>query len=353
MTKLGANPEILVLARESRGITQEGLAKKIKINQSLLSKYENDIHEIPQQVVTDVAAVLNYPENLFYCTELNAMLGSSCLYHRKRKSLSVNELRRLQAMINLMRIRFKRLLRSCEIDTRYEFPYFSLTEYGAPERIAELTRQSWQLPMGPIKNLIAVIERAKGIVYPFHFGTQKLDAVSQYPDDMNPLFFINLDMPWDRIRFSLAHEIGHIIMHNSRVTDNQEEEANLFASAFLMPARDIMADLSDMSLQRAADLKIYWRVSMQALIMRAYNLDRISKIQYRRLFTELSKRGYRKKEPQMIVPEEPTIYSRLIDIHLESFGYSKKELSHMIYLDELEFENMYLSQKGSFITIAQ
>jgi len=339
------NPEMLVLARESRGLTQAELAQKTGIGQSLLSKYEHGMLEVSDQVLTEIATALNYPESLFSCSEPIRGLGSSCMHYRKRQSLPVRDLKEIQANANLAGIRFRRLLLSVEIQAQRDFPRYDIADYGDARRIAMMVRNAWGIPLGPIKNLVATIERAGGIVLPLHFQTRKLDAVSQWPDEMPPLFFINMNMPWDHIRFSLAHEIGHIIMHMFPGAE-QEQEADLFASELLMPSRDIAADLGGMSLVKAAQLKPYWRVSMQALIRRAYDLGKISKRQYSRLFTQLSRLGYRINEPVDISPEEPETYRRLIDVHLHDFEYTVGDLSRLLYISPSELDEKYLRRAG-------
>ena len=88
-----------------------------------------------------------------------------------------------------------------------------LAEFGTPEKIATLVRQMWNLLPGPIGNLTRAIEAAGGLVLKCDFGTSKLDAFAQWPSGMPPLFFVNKSAPADRYRYTLAHEIGHIVMH--------------------------------------------------------------------------------------------------------------------------------------------
>lgn len=343
------NPEMLVLARESRGMTQSELSKITEINQSTLSKYENGMLEVSPDVLTIISDALNYPESMFTRSQSILGFGSACMYHRKRQTLSVSHLKRIQAKINLMRIHVERLLISAEIETPFDFPVFDVQDSGNPEDIAELVRQAWSLPIGPIKNLVKTIESAGGIVIPFSFGVRKLDAISQWPRNMPPLFFINEEMPWDRIRFSLAHEIGHLVMHR-KPTPEQESEADRFASAFLMPEQDIKVDLMGIDLVRAADLKPYWRTSMQALIRRAYDIGQISEHQYRRLFTEISKNGYRINEPYPISKEEPSVLNSLIKVHLHDHHYTLSELGHLLDLHESELKSQYLNDvKGPIL----
>jgi Zn-dependent peptidase ImmA (M78 family) len=83
----------------------------------------------------------------------------------------------------------------------------------------------------------------------------------------------NVEQPADRMRFTLAHELGHLVMHHDQPTQSMEQEANEFASAFLMPARDIRPHFARrVDLRLFAELKPVWRVSMASLLMRARSL---------------------------------------------------------------------------------
>src|SRR5262249_7327901 len=144
-----------------------------------------------------------------------------------------------------------------------------------------------------------------------------------------PLFFVNSESPGDRARFSLAHEVGHVIMHRNPHAE-QERQADQFASAFLMPARDIAAYLKPLSIERAAAIKPYWRVSMAAIIKRAYDLGMIGHSYYRKLFTQLSKVGYRTDEPNPVEVEQPTVVDDLIGVHMRELKYSEPEMGRLV-----------------------
>ena len=98
------------------------------------------------------------------------------------------------------------------------------------EAIAQMLRANWSLPAGTVRKLMRAIEEAGGIVVKLPFATRDIDAISQWPSDMPPLFLVNSVSPPDRLRFSLAHELGHMVMHRA-ATETMELEADRFASA--------------------------------------------------------------------------------------------------------------------------
>jgi Zn-dependent peptidase ImmA (M78 family) len=120
-------------------------------------------------------------------------------------------------------------------------------------------------------------------------------------------------------------------------TNDVEQQANRFASEFLMPQREIARHLHDFDLETAAALKPVWKVSMAAIIKRALDLRKISESKYRRLFTSLSAQGYRKNEPFQIPVEEPQAVRRLVALHRHELGYSDFDLAQLLFAPDPQF----------------
>src|SRR6185437_12215941 len=124
----------------------------------------------------------------------------------------------------------------------------------------------------------------------------------------------------DRERLTLCHEIGHLVMHQS-VRPEIEDEANAFAAEFLMPEAEIRAQLADLTIHRLAALKSLWRVSMQALLYRAQELNVIGRGKAQYLWIQLSRLGYRTREPIELDPprEDASTLRQLVDVHTGAF----------------------------------
>jgi len=336
---MGANYEMLVLARRARGMTQGALAKATGVSQSKISKIESGNKVLVDDDVAKFAVALSYPPEFFERSGRQYGQGTVC-HHRKRQSVGSEKLKQIHACMNVMRMATSDLLNGVEINAANSFPLMEVEDYGSPEKIAQLARNTWQLPLGPIKSMIEVVEGAGGVVVPCDFGTDKLDAISQRPEASPPFFFVSTTAPGDRLRFNLAHELGHIIMH-SAPAPGQEDEANAFAAEFLMPAKEIQPQLRKLDMAKLADLKRHWKVSMQALIYRARTLGTITERQQRSWFMRFGQLGYRKTEPVEIPREEPTLIRRVVDFHRHEHGYSDAELSRAARLYESEFKAIY------------
>jgi Zn-dependent peptidase ImmA (M78 family)/DNA-binding XRE family transcriptional regulator len=335
------NPEMLVLARECEGVTQSQLAKSVSMAQGSVSKIESGMLGITEEQLTAIAKELDFPTSFFFQADSVYGYGSSCYYHRKRQNIPVSDVRRVLAQINILRIQVTKLMRGAEIETENKFHRFDLAEYdNSPEKIARLIRGAWNLPPGPIQNLVGAIEDAGGIVLRCSFGTRKIDAISQWLPGLPPLFFINADIPGDRCRFTLAHELGHLIMHQIPTPD-LEREADRFAAEFLMPEKEIAPHLRHLSIQKLASMKPYWKVAMSAILRRAFDLGKITVFTYRKLNTQLSKYGLKTSEPVPIPVEEPEVIKDIIDVHRKEHGYSLMELLQLIRSTENKFRRFY------------
>lgn len=164
---------------------------------------------------------------------------------------------------------------------------------------------------------------------------------------MPPLFFVNASASGDRLRYSLSHEMGHIVMHEVH-TEDMEREANRFAAEFLMPANDIRSSLDGLSLPKLATLKPYWKVSMAALLKRATDLKKITERQVRYLWMQMGRLGYRTREPaELEIPvEKPTTLRELFDVYTDELNYSIADLSNLLDVFEHHVRADYFGKSG-------
>jgi Zn-dependent peptidase ImmA (M78 family)/DNA-binding XRE family transcriptional regulator len=325
--------EMIQLARESRGLTQNQLARKTSLSQASLSKIERGEQDVAEETLARIAKALDYPESFFTRDIILRGLGVSGVFHRKRLSISIQILRKIQAVFSIRMAEITTLLRNLEIKSEFGFHQYNIGEYNSIDQ--------WKLPLGPIKNVIGVIESAGGIVLKYDLETRKLDAQSHWISGTPPVFFVNKQIPTDRMRFTLAHEIGHIVMHEYP-TPNMEDEANRFASAFLMPKDEMLQDIVPFSLERAVELKRKWKVSIAAIIMRAFDLGAISYAQKSRYFTQLGALGYRTEEPILLPDEQPSLIRKLIEAFQKELGFGIRDFCNLLSINERDFRSIYL-----------
>lgn len=346
-------PELLTLARHSCGLTQSDFARGAEVSQALVSRIEDGTRTPSEEVVARFADALGYPTEFFYLNDPIYGAGIGELYHRKRQSISAKALAKLHAQINIRRFHVARLLRAVDwIEVDLPVVEQDLPQL-APEEAARRLRARWHLPMGPVQSVSRVVESAGIIIIPFDFETPLVDAVGQWVPSLPPLIFVNVAIPQDRLRWTVMHEVGHLVLHHgltlSEIGPDIEDQANRFSSEFLMPGKEIRPQLLDLSLPKLAQLKRQWRVAMSALLKRASDLNTITKRRAEVLWTEIGKAGYRTREPRELDVHGETpgaLLGEMLRLYREDLKYSTEELAALFAVRPESVRSMYQLQEG-------
>lgn len=319
---------MLVLAREEQGWTQAEAAPHLGISQGMLSKLESGVGTLTPEVGGKAAEVFARPVEFFYYSD--SIQAPTFVLYRKRTSVPPEALKKFWAKITIATIELKRLLTGAELTTegiRHMDP--DECKRGAAE-VAQRIRRMWKLPPGPIRNLIQIVENAGCVVVKLDFGTRKIDGCAGFVDG-HPVVFVNEGMSAVRQRLTVAHEVGHLIMHRYP-SDEAEDQAFLFAAELLMPESEIRSMLAPLSMDKLARLKMYWLVSIQALVKWAEFLGVIKPSTARYYWAKLSANNLREVEPydDQIPAEEPTLLSEFIATYVNDLKYTDSDLAKLL-----------------------
>ena len=339
------NPEMVILAREFQGLTQVDLADKSGLNQSRIARVEAGIGaELTEEELTSLFAALDFPREFFFLNEDRFGYGTSSIFTRTRQTTAA-EKKRLGSLVNVLRIQTKRMLDHVDVEASRPLPRLPLSEFQTATAVAGALREAWRLPLGPVKNLTKLIEGAGVIIIECDFGAVPMDATSVVIGDLPPMIFINREVPGDRWRFTLAHELAHLVMHDIPRPE-MEEEADEFASEFLVPGAEIAPDLSRMRTDRLdtyLTLKSYWCVSIASLIMKAKSLGKVSADQSKNLFMQMSRLGIRKNEPNPIPKEQTNLHPMIVNYFRNDLGFSDEEFAKVVLFNQDRLKELYAS----------
>jgi len=215
------------------------------------------------------------------------------------------------------------------IETKFKLPTPSVPTYATldPETAAAAVRSEWELGELPIKNMIHVAESRGVRVFSLTEDCREMDAFSFWRED-RPYIFLNTMKSAEHSRFDCAHEIGHLVLHpRGSKTRMAEFEADQFASAFLMPEGDVLANApKSPSVGSLIQAKRRWNVSLAALVYRLHKVGVVTEWQYRALFVELSKHGYRTREPNPAQAERSQALAKVLGM-LKDEGISRAEIA--------------------------
>lgn len=346
------NASLLLLARQYRGRSQAEVATAAGLNQGHYSRIENGLMPEGPSVenVERIAEVLDFPSSFFFLQDGLAGLPLS-VHPMNRRKTAVGEraMKQIHAELNIRLIHLRRYLRAADIHPELPLLSLDVDEGGGPQAIAQTLRKAWSIPEGPIPNLTDYCERA-GILVIWCDLEKGVDGVTMSVRDLPPCIFLNQHVPADRMRFSLAHELGHIIMHTVP-SDEIENEANAFAAELLVPEKQFRRSLigQRLTLEWLARQKAYWRASMGSLLYRAGEIGAVTRHQTEYLWRRLSASGWRTREPQETdFPHEiPTVFPKLVRMHGEDLAYDLVGLQELLSANTNDLVRMYRPYLGT------
>ncbi|MDO4727735.1 MAG: XRE family transcriptional regulator [Bacteroidota bacterium] len=343
------NHKQLIFAREYRGMSQTELAKSVKgLSQSNLSKYEKGLGGLSDEVLQNIFKVLNFPAS-FFEKKMGTTLETA--NYRKKSSIPKSLIKNFETLCIMLGYIVD------ELSDSVDFPDFTLKtidiEDGyTPTEIAIFTRKNFRiLADEPIHDIFRLIENKGVVIYEINTD-EKFDGISMYSKKGTPIIVINKRMSNDRKRFTLAHELGHLIMHCSSEFPvpkyrDKEQEANEFASEFLMPTKAIRSSLEGLMYRDLHSLKKYWLTSKSSIVRRAYDLNAINRERYMFFNIELSRNRERKRESEIVSIDEPSIFEEAMRLHFEELGYSSKDIAEAFSISSDVIDFFYSIQQNN------
>jgi Zn-dependent peptidase ImmA (M78 family)/DNA-binding XRE family transcriptional regulator len=316
-TPVSFNPSRLKAARERRGLTKDALATLCGVSRRAVTDWENGKVDAPP--VARISIALGFPKEFFSLDDVDEV-PSDAVSFRAVTSMTQRQLHKVLSNAIMLR-EFARWMEdrfrtpAVDVPSAEDFAASESPLEPSPVDTAAALRALWNLGAQPIKNLLNLLEGRGVLVFGLADDDQDVDAFSFWQGG-RPYIFVNASKSAERIRFDLAHELGHLVMHRGLATARNrryELDANSFASAFLIPADGLLPQIvSRPSLTDVMTLKKYWRVSAAAMAYRLHKLGRVTDWQYRSWMVDLTQRGFRTDEPDGLPREQSSLLRQVL-----------------------------------------
>lgn len=329
-------PQLLRMAREASGMTQSEAAERLDMIQVSLSRLETGKRTPSPNETHALANLYGVTTELFETESREAAITAGDLHYRRKKGVRVSDVRTLEARTNIVRLGANRLLKLVDVEPVLDIPDLSIEHYS-PTEAARETRRYWSLPIGPVLDLTETLELAGVVIVDEDFPAGGLDGVSMWSGPW-PVMYLNRAAPPDRRRFTMAHELGHLILHRELYNEHSgEREADAFASEFLFPEEQIKPDLRRLTLRRALDLKLKWYASVAAIIVRAKDIGAVTEEEATRLHKQRSAKGWTRHEPysELLPTEQPETLRRVAAV-LKEVGHTSEELAEIMFMPRID-----------------
>lgn len=333
----------LKLARLISGLSLADISEKVNKSKQYIHQLESGVRLPTDELLVELGYLLNVKPKFFYMSH-SSILDDESVHFRSNRTATQSSRLRAKASIDL----FMRLIKLLE-----EYLNFPEVSFPSVERIdtasdiegaAELARSYWGLGFGPVSNMTRLVERAGAVVTFFRGISSDVDALSSVI--RRPIIVRNdaKDSP-GRLRFDIAHELGHIVMHQGILTGCKltESQANRFASSFLLPRAAFIKEFKiglRMDWRMLSELKGRWGVSKAALLYRARQLDLLTEAKYKSHIITLRKYEAKKeKDDYLIKMECSELIVNALKNYLASYGKTVDDL-----LDELLVNDIVINQ---------
>lgn len=352
-------------ARISRGISMLELSELIGVTKQSISHYEMGKNEPSKSVLNSISEILKYPVSFFYKDLPPYSTANSIVFFRSGKSAKVKDLNAAKEKISIFREINDFLCNYVDFPS-LNFPKIDYAGDGITpldndtiEEYARSLRECWKLGNGPIDNLINVVQKNGFMVSKMNLRLAKLDAFSVWYNN-TPFIFLGGEKDSNsRVRFDIAHELGHLLMHsdffceddfnNSVVKKTIEDEAHRFAGAFLLPKDTFSNDVFSTSLDHFIQLKSKWKVSISAMIHRCNDLNLLSINQIKYLKDQMTFRRFWRNEPldSTMPVEKPYAHKQAIMLLLDNNYITPSEFVESIGCYPSEIEEYCFLDKGT------
>lgn len=333
------NGEQLKLARMAAGLSLADIGDALDVTRQYASRLENDASPSEGQVEL-LVRLLSVQKSFFYKSRVKTIEAEQCHFRSLRSSTQTLK-KTIMAQVEMLDSHF-----ISAVKDEIEFPDVSIfsakdTEFDSVKNIeilAERARKEFAVGLGPISNVITLLERLGCIVVNLADADERVDAFSIYTS--RPLIVRNTSKQSPgRLRFDFAHELGHLIMHQGMETGCRltEQQANNFASAFLMPRSSFFNEFPRVrgtyfNWDALVEMKVRWGVSLKALLYRATALGIITTDKAKSGYMYLARNGFTKVErgDELMHIESPAMLQRainLLDTHSLEHLINKSGLS--------------------------
>ncbi len=351
-------------ARVSRGYSMGELADLLGVTRSAVSQYELGTICPSDFIVGQMSTILKYPLAFFSKKMPETNNSNSAVYFRSRRTTAQKAKNAAKEKISIFR-EINYYLSSFVDFPELNLPAidYELSPDPLPldtiESYAQMIRKYWNLGSGPIDNLTAVLQRNGIMISVMDLNEKKIDAFSVWYDGI-PYIFISKDKYSNaRLRFDLAHELAHLLLHANNYTQEDiekkviseklEEEADKFAGCLLLPKDTFSRDIYSSSINHFIQLKKKWKASLGAMIYRCSDLKLLTENQVKYLKDQMTYSRYWHNEPlDDIVPlETPVAHRQAFELLLENNIVTVNDIIDAIACQPSEIEQYSFLPAGT------
>jgi Zn-dependent peptidase ImmA (M78 family) len=229
-------------ARVLKGFSQQELADRIGVSKQMISKYEKGESVPTSTNLLKLGKSLQVKMDYFF---MPSKIEFGVLNFRKKSSFSAKKQDSLEQLIKLKLENYLDIESLLHIDSSFNNS-IGKKKVDSIEEIEQLVlalRNEWEIGLDPVHNIIQLLEDQEIKVVELFDVDDSFDGLATLVNHQFPVIVVNGNFPVERKRFTLLHELGHLLLNLSNMSVKEEEfYCNLFASEFLFPKKLVIKE---------------------------------------------------------------------------------------------------------------
>lgn len=306
-------------ARKLKGLSMKEVADVLEVSKQMISKYEKGISMPNSAKLIKLSKLFNLKTDYFFNSfkiELNKVT------FRKKSSFPAKKQDSLKEQIKIKLENYLYVEDSLSIDYSFTNPidHILIRNIEDIEKAVYQLKTKWEIGFDPVHNIIQILEDKRIKIIEISDIDNKFDGLATFVDDKYPIIVLNERFPVERKRFSLLHELGHLLLNIAKDTDLKEEEiCNKFASEFLIPRETLSEEFGGkrkhITLSELTSIQEKYGVSIKAIVYKLRDIGILSDSQHSGFYKKIRFNRALEKEidqSRFSTPEYSKRFERLV-----------------------------------------
>lgn len=332
-------------ARKLRGLSMQEVAQELGVSKQMISKYEKGLSMPNSTKLINLSKLFGLKIDYFF-SPFKIELGE--INFRKRSSFSAKRQNSLKEQIKIKLENYLYIEDSLSIDSTFLNPIKDITISSIKDveyAVAQL-RDKWDIGSDPVHNIIQLLEDKKIKIVEIDDIDNKFDGLATYADNKYPIIVLNTTFPVERKRFSLLHELGHLLLNISKDSELKEEKlCDKFASEFLIPKDTLLKEFGGkrkhITFSELISIQEKYGVSIKAIIYKLNDIGIVTDSQNTSFYNKIKFNRSLEKEidqSRFSTPECSNRYNRLVYQALarETISISKASSLLNVGIDDIK-----------------
>lgn len=306
-------------ARKLKGFSQQEIADELEISKQMVSKYESGTSMPTSSKLIKLSRLFDLKIDYFF-SSFKVDIGE--VNFRKKSNFSMKKQDSLKEEIKIKLENYIWIEDTLSID----YSFKNIIKDDKIENIEDVEnavlklRREWNIGEDPIHNIIQLLEDKEIKVIELFDADDKFDGLATYVNNKYPVIVVNGNFPVERKRFTLLHELGHLLLNLQNCEENEEENfCNKFSSEFLLPKNIVIKEFGGkrdrVTLPELISSQQKYGISIPAIIYRLVDARILSKERQKQFYIKMNLNSSLKKDVNLTrfeTPEKSNRYERLV-----------------------------------------